>query len=154
MPRIYILALAATLLPLAACSNKDAETSAHVEEPYAPPSANSPYGADPAYTSTVRTPTTYTRTSYSAPSQSLDSMDAATSTTVQSTPASYTDSAADQPLAATGGQTYVVAKGDTFYALARRFYNDQSRWREIWTANQARVPNPDRLPVGTKLIIP
>ncbi len=52
------------------------------------------------------------------------------------------------------GQTYVVAKGDTLFQLARRFYQNESRWRDIWNANRARVPNKDRLPVGIKLIIP
>ena len=52
------------------------------------------------------------------------------------------------------GGTYVVAKGDTLFELARRFYRDEARWRDIWNANRARVPNRDRLPIGIKLIIP
>jgi nucleoid-associated protein YgaU len=47
-----------------------------------------------------------------------------------------------------------VQKGDTLYKVARRFYNDQSRWREIWEANKTRLPDPDKLPIGIKLIIP
>lgn len=61
---------------------------------------------------------------------------------------------ADEELDPVGGQTYVVRKGDTLYKLARRFYNDQSRWREIWEANRNRIPDPDQLRVGMKLIIP
>ena len=53
-----------------------------------------------------------------------------------------------------GGQVYTVQKGDSLYELARRFYNDQSRWREIWEANKNRLADPDKLQVGMKLIIP
>ena len=60
----------------------------------------------------------------------------------------------DEPFAPEGGGVYVVQKKDTLYDLSRRFYGDQSRWREIWDANRNRVPNPDQLPVGIKLIIP
>ncbi len=60
----------------------------------------------------------------------------------------------DEPLSPAGGQVYTVQKGDSLYELARRFYNDQSRWREIWEANKNRLADPDKLQVGMKLIIP
>ncbi len=54
-----------------------------------------------------------------------------------------------------GGQTHVVAKGETLYILARKYYNgNQSMWRKIWEANKAQVPNPNQLKVGQQLIIP
>lgn len=53
-----------------------------------------------------------------------------------------------------GARTHVVQKGDTLYKLARQYYNDQSKWKDIWQANKTRVPNKDKLEVGTKLIIP
>jgi len=52
------------------------------------------------------------------------------------------------------GQSYVVRKGDTLYALARRFYNDQRKWRLIYDANRAAVPNPNSIKVGQTLSIP
>ncbi len=58
------------------------------------------------------------------------------------------------PPEAKGGRTYVVQKGDTLYKIARQAYGDERRWKEIWNANRTRVPNKDRLEVGTKLIIP
>ena len=62
--------------------------------------------------------------------------------------------AADEELAPAGGQTYVVRKGDTLYKLARRFYNDEARWRDIWEANRASLGSPDKLSIGMKLVIP
>jgi nucleoid-associated protein YgaU len=73
---------------------------------------------------------------------------------VSTTDARSTTGEADEPLAPIGGQVYTVQKGDTLYKLARRFYNDQSRWRDIWEANRNRIPDPDKIAVGMKLIIP
>lgn len=53
-----------------------------------------------------------------------------------------------------GGRVHVVGKGDTLYKLARDYYNNESRWRDIWQANQQRVGNPNQIPLGMKLIIP
>jgi nucleoid-associated protein YgaU len=58
------------------------------------------------------------------------------------------------PPDAKGGRTHVVQKGDTLYKLARQYYGSEKRWKEIWEANKTRVPNKDKLEVGTKLIIP
>jgi len=54
----------------------------------------------------------------------------------------------------TGARTHVVQKGDTLYKLARQYYGDQSKWKDIWEANRNRVPDKNKLEVGTKLIIP
>lgn len=53
-----------------------------------------------------------------------------------------------------GAQVHVVRPKDTLFKLAREYYNDQARWRDIWNANINRVPDPDKLNVGMKLIIP
>lgn len=62
--------------------------------------------------------------------------------------------AQEDTVVAGSGRTHVVQKGDTFYSLARKYYNDQSKWRKIWEANRARVADPNRIPIGTKLVIP
>ncbi len=51
-------------------------------------------------------------------------------------------------------RTHVVQKGDTLYSLARKYYNDASKWKKIWEANRAQVPDKDKLQVGQKLVIP
>jgi len=49
---------------------------------------------------------------------------------------------------------HVVAKGDTLYGLARKYYNDQRRWKDIYEANRGTLANPDTLKVGQELVIP
>lgn len=53
-----------------------------------------------------------------------------------------------------GGRTYTVAKGDTLSGISRKMYGTQNRWKDIWNANKARIKDPNRLTVGTKLIVP
>lgn len=138
---------------LTACSSQNKTDSAHVEEPYTP-STTTPYGSDPAYT--ANTGAYDTASSGGSNYSSLDSMEQtpAPASAAPANSATYGSSSGDQTLAPSSGRTYVVAKGDTFYKLARQFYSNQSRWRDIWNANKSRVPNPDHLPIGTKLIIP
>jgi nucleoid-associated protein YgaU len=88
---------------------------------------------------------------------SLDSMDAQpkTDTYQQAQPAAGDPYAADnQTLQPAGGRKHVVQKGDTLYSLARKYYNNQSRWRDIRDANKKVIADPNKLKVGTELVIP
>lgn len=124
------LLLGLALLVSAGCQNTTQQPAAHSEEPYTPSHA------------------------------SLDSMDTApaadTILPYEPAPAETVTpaSTSGEILEPVGGQVYTVQKGDTLYKLARRFYNDQSRWRDIWTANKAQIPDPNKLRVGMKLTIP
>jgi 5'-nucleotidase len=52
-------------------------------------------------------------------------------------------------------RSHVVKKGDTLFGLARQYYGgDASKWRRIWEANRASVPDKDKLQVGQELVIP
>jgi len=51
-------------------------------------------------------------------------------------------------------KTYVVAAGDTFIGIAEKVYGDRTKWQVIFEANRKQVPDPGRLPVGQKLVIP
>ena len=53
-----------------------------------------------------------------------------------------------------GGRTHTVAKGDTLFGLARQYYGDQSKWRTIYDANRNELPDPNRIRVGQRLVIP
>lgn len=55
---------------------------------------------------------------------------------------------------ATGGRTHTVQKGDTLYKLARQYYNDQARWKDIYEANRAEMGSPNQIRVGQRLVIP
>ena len=59
-----------------------------------------------------------------------------------------------QPSHAGGGRSHTVAKGDTLYSLARQYYGDQSKWRSIYDANRNELPDPNRIRVGQRLVIP
>ena len=52
------------------------------------------------------------------------------------------------------GRTHTVAKGDTLFGLARQYYGDQSKWRTIYDANRNELPDPNRIRVGQRLVIP
>lgn len=73
-------------------------------------------------------------------------------------PASLTGMSSDETYtadSAAGGQRiHVVAKGDTLYSLARQYYGNQSKWRDIYTANQSQLADPNQIKVGQKLVIP
>ena len=53
-----------------------------------------------------------------------------------------------------GATTHRVARGDTLYSLARKYYNDPKRWKTILDANRDAIPSPKALPVGRTLVIP
>lgn len=61
-------------------------------------------------------------------------------------------------LAAPLPRTYVFGStgwdGGTLSGVARLFYGHASKWRVIWEANKAAVPNPDYVLSGTSLVIP
>ncbi len=56
--------------------------------------------------------------------------------------------------APTNQRIHVVAPGDTFYGLARKYYGDGTKWRALWQANSGQVADVDALKVGTRLVIP
>ncbi len=47
---------------------------------------------------------------------------------------------------------HVMKRGDTLYSLAREYYGDAKRWREIARANNIQDPND--IPIGKRLVIP
>jgi 5'-nucleotidase/UDP-sugar diphosphatase len=50
--------------------------------------------------------------------------------------------------------TYVVGAGDSLSAIAKKFYGDTNRWKEIWEANKDKLPDPNLITVGQELRIP
>ena len=62
----------------------------------------------------------------------------------------------ESPLTGTtgSGQTYVVAKGDSLSAIAKREYGDANKWRTIYEANQGLITDPDLIYPGQELKIP
>ena len=59
------------------------------------------------------------------------------------------------PTAAGGNyRRHVVAKGDTLFSLAQRYYGNRSRWRDIYAANRQVLPSESALTIGMELRIP
>ena len=56
------------------------------------------------------------------------------------------------------GQTvakeYTVVKGDTLWGIAQRFYQDGTRYMDIFRANQDHIAEADKIYVGQTLVIP
>jgi nucleoid-associated protein YgaU len=142
MTRVWMVLLGATGMILTGCQ-KNEEPAAYSSEPVSP-AYQSPYASTDTTSDTADT--------------SLDELDSTSSTGYETTyePADTSTPAytSDEPLTPTAGRVYTVRQGDTLYKLARQFYNDQSRWRDIWEANRTRLPDPNKLSIGTRLIIP
>ncbi len=58
------------------------------------------------------------------------------------------------PAVGAQGQTYVVQKGDSLWKIAKKFYQDGSKWRRIQEANLDKLENPRNLKIGMELKIP
>jgi len=66
------------------------------------------------------------------------------------------DAPADAPKAApAGARHHVVARGDTLFSLAQKYYGNRSKWRDIYAANRD-VLSSEKTPlkIGTDLKLP
>ncbi len=54
----------------------------------------------------------------------------------------------------TAARYHTVAKKETLYSLARVYYNDHRRWKEIYEANKDAIGDPNKIYVGQRLVIP
>ena len=53
-----------------------------------------------------------------------------------------------------GSRYHTVSKGDTLYAIARMYYGDQRRWKDVYEANRSTLPDPHMIKTGQRLVIP
>ena len=53
-----------------------------------------------------------------------------------------------------GARYHTVAKGDTLFSLARKYYSDQSKWKDIYESNRTNLADPNKIRVGQRLLIP
>jgi nucleoid-associated protein YgaU len=61
---------------------------------------------------------------------------------------------APNPSAPKLGFGYEVQPGDSLSKIAKQVYGDATRWKEIWEANKASIPNPDLIHPGQQLSMP
>ena len=52
------------------------------------------------------------------------------------------------------GRHHTVIAGDTLYGLAGQYYNDRTRFIDIYQANRDVLTSPEPLTPGTLLFIP
>ena len=50
--------------------------------------------------------------------------------------------------------THKIKANDSLFKLAKRYYNDGSKWDRIYQANKNSMPNPNSLKIGQELHIP
>lgn len=83
-----------------------------------------------------------------------------TTTTATATAATTTSRpapTAEDPLAlglGGGARTIVVQEDENLWKIAVREYGDGALWKLIYNANRSKLPDPDSLKVGMKLIVP
>lgn len=53
-----------------------------------------------------------------------------------------------------GGTSYVVQPGDTLASIARKFYKNSARWKDIRDANYSKLKGSSKLKAGMTLDIP
>ena len=58
------------------------------------------------------------------------------------------------PVSVAGGRKHTVSKGDTLFSLAQRYYNNKSRWKDIYAANRDVMKSQNDLKIGMELRIP
>lgn len=55
---------------------------------------------------------------------------------------------------AAAGRRHTVAKGDTLFSLAQKYYGNRAKWRDIYAANRDVLPSENALRLGMELKIP
>ncbi len=50
--------------------------------------------------------------------------------------------------------THKIVANDNLYNLAKKYYNDESKWIRIYEANKNKIPDPHSLKIGQELLIP
>ena len=147
-----LFSLLAVIAFLAGCEDKKKKDVA--TEPSQDATAGYDYSTDTAGT---YGPETAGSTTDSASTSAYGASSGYGATASYTTTPNTTYEAASESVSATppaAGGRHVVSKGETLYSLARLYYNDQRRWRDIYEANRGSIPDPNRLRVGQELMIP
>jgi nucleoid-associated protein YgaU len=51
-------------------------------------------------------------------------------------------------------RTYTVQAGDSLSKISKQFYGDANKYMTIFNANKDKMSDPDKVKIGTELIIP
>ena len=53
-----------------------------------------------------------------------------------------------------GARTHTIGEGETLVSVAVHYYNDPAKVSLLFHHNRDRIMSPDRVPIGTVLVIP
>ncbi len=120
------LVLTLAVVILGGCEKPSAEMDRESQEAYAPAMQPELFMIDPAAEATAEAP--------------LDAEPGVEDAPVVAAPAPP--------------RTHRVVKGDSLFALARCYYDDARRWKDIYEANRDRLSSPDSLRIDQVLVIP
>jgi nucleoid-associated protein YgaU len=56
--------------------------------------------------------------------------------------------------APTAARTYTVQAGDSLSKISKQFYGDANKYMKIFEANKDKLTDPNKVNVGTELLIP
>ncbi|MBN2447768.1 MAG: LysM peptidoglycan-binding domain-containing protein [Phycisphaerae bacterium] len=144
------------LLSVLGCVQSNPNLAAHNEQPFVPLDSIE-RGGSPATTSRA---TTAAEEEYidwqSKPMIPVVVKPAGSTAKPASTPAVRDEVLAPRGSSAStaGMRQHAVRKGDTLYRLAREYYGNEARWRDIYDANRTQLRNADTIAVGMTLVIP
>lgn len=80
---------------------------------------------------------------------------AAATTVALAAPPSHAPAATAAPAPAPAIKKHVVKKGESLSLIAKQYYGDVHKWKQIYEANKAVVgDNPDLIKPGQELVIP
>ncbi len=107
----------------------------------------------PAPAATDESPVTYAPVP-SVPVEEEPVVQASLAITKPTRPTAKPPTTSSRPTNANSGRTHTVAKGDTLFSLAQKYYGSRSKWRDIYAANRDVMPNETALKPGMQLKIP
>ena len=61
---------------------------------------------------------------------------------------------ADHGASSSAARTYTVQAGDSLSKISKQFYGDANKYMKIFEANKDKLTDPNKVNVGTELLIP
>ena len=73
---------------------------------------------------------------------------------IQAPPAAAVAAASAGGASSSAARTYTVQAGDSLSKISKQFYGDANKYMKIFEANKDKLTDPNKVNVGTELLIP
>ena len=73
---------------------------------------------------------------------------------IQAPPAAAAAAASAGGASSAAARTYTVQAGDSLSKISKQFYGDANKYMKIFEANKDKLTDPNKVNVGTQLLIP